>query len=806
MKKWLCFLVILSLCIEGYCQQKISGMIKDSNHKPISYAIVTIKNSNDSSLIKYTTSTKNGMFEMKDVKAGKYILQIESISYTLFRKVITISSEDINLNEIVLFPDTIMLTDILVKSNTMPSIIRRLDKTIVTIDNTIYSKGDNAYNLLNLIPEVQSDNTGGILFRAEGGVKVYVDGRKIQLSGQELMQYIKSIPSESIKSYEISSISAAENDAENTTAIINIVLKSNYKYGLTGSMFSNFEENRYPVFSEGFLLNYRVGKFNFQTSYNYTNAKNFNDQKEEQYFYNPLVDYEKYVGSIGTFISNNIKGGVDFNITSKQILGANYQISHSNLTSTSNGTNIAYTNYGTPSAVIDSIFTTSNIQTGVLNNQLANIFYRNKFDSIGSRLDMGYTYVNYNNKQTSDIFNQFFYADSVPYRAPQTLYINNPLVIDINTFNFDILKVLKKNVIFKIGSKFEDSKTNNNILYYTGTPGNLTEDTSSSNTFEYDEKILAFYSSYSREYKKLSFNFGLRTEYTDYHGQSVTTAQLIANNGWNLFPSLFLQEKINDNSTINFSYGRSISRPSYEDLNPFERIQDSKYLFEGNPYLVPFYTNSFELSYLLFSKYTFAFEYKQTNNEINNVFRSDGTSDNLIVSTYANSNNLRDYTISASIPVTIAKWWAIRSYGNIRYKEITVKSDTPSYTRQKVTPYIWVNNSFSLPKGYYIDVSGSFLYNAFYSIYDLGPQGAINISARKSFFKNILTVVFNSNDPFNLKRITMNINEATFSQKIQNFLPTRTFSIGLSYQFAKGKKNTNRENIESSNQESMNRL
>ncbi len=794
-------LVLFSAVVSVSAQQSIAGHLSDSNGKPVVDATVTLRTSADSVLKRGTVSNEKGEFEFGNIDKGNYILRITYVGHDDYVTNVFVDSANIALPAIVLYPSNTTLQQVVVTAR-KPLIVKKAGKTIINIESSVYSKGENSYRLFNIIPGVQSDESGNINYRGEMNVKVYVDNRKIQLSGRQIMDYLKSIPSESIKSFEVSTVPGVEYDAENSGIIINITLKEIYKYGLSGTVYSNYEQAKYAGFGNGVLLNYRVGKFNFQGNYGNNTGKSFSEYIEKQQFKNQPLYFGQDETSIDNVTINNPKFGFDYNITDRQIIGADYEVSTWNLTTV--GQANTQVKKSMESAVVDSMFFTNNRKDMNLKNHIANFFYRNKLDSLGSKIDAGYNYVGYRNNVNSNIYSEFFLPDKTPSRPSENIWIDNPLKIDVHTANLDIEKVFKSGYDWKVGSKYQHSVTDNNIIYFTGVEPNRKLDLTRSNNFNYNENILAFYSSLAKDWGKWSFNAGLRTERTDYNGKSVTTGEAISNQRWDFFPNIYVQRKFNPKNVLSFSYGRRISRPSYQLLNPFEDVEDPYLISKGNPALVPYFSNNLELSYLLASKYSITASYSVTKGIINNIYQTQGNT-NVIVSTYGNVNDQRDYGISISAPFTITKWWQVNSFlyaGNTSIK----LNNRDGMVKEKTHVYFQVNNRISLPKKYYLEVFGNYLYNAFYSIYDLGPQGIINFSVKKSFLNDHLTLTVSANDPFNVKRINFDIDETNFHRQYQSFLPIRKLSVGISYSFFKGKKSPGREYIESNSQDAQDRL
>lgn len=775
----------------------IAGSVETETQELIYMGEVMVRTKGDSLLIRGVITDERGEFLIKNIPNGVYILQVHFLGYTTYTTEVIIENKDVEIGKIALSENSQQLSEVILEGR-KPLLEKKINKTVLNIENSIYQKGEDGYRLFNVIPEVQADNVGNLTFRGQERVTVYIDNRKIEMGGSQLMNYLKSIPSESIKNIEINAVPSSEFDAANTGAIINIVLKKEYTYGLNGTLFTNFEQHRYFQGSGGAFLSYRKGNIKIQGNYTYSKGRGFFDNEETQTFKTmPLAFHqdEDYKENIN---AHNAKIGFDYELTENQIIGSNYEINFWD--AQTNGLSENTTRNST-TFQIDSLVITSNKKPLTLKNQLFNLFYRNRLDSIGSQLDAGYNYVSYDNRVKSFIRSNFLDENGTQISPEQPININNPLKIHINTLNVDIFKVLKNKYSLKVGSKFSNSKTDNDIQYFDGE--NLELNPQRSNNFLYDENILAFYFSATKEWEKWGINLGMRTEYTDYKGESVTTSQLISQNRWDIFPSLFIQYQVAPSDVINFSYGRRITRPSFQVLNPFQDVEDPYFINQGNPALVPYFSNSYEVTYSLRYKYNFTAAYKKTTDIINNVYL---INDDLeTISTYDNINDEDDYLVSFNTQFNLAKWWVINLYANTRYRKISVNNETKS-TYEKVTPYFWINNRFTFKENFSLEVSGNYLGNAFYSIYDLKPQGVVSLSFRKSFFKDKLTANLNINDPFNFKIIRIRVDETDFDRSVKNILPNRSLFLGLSYSFSGGKENTNREYIESPNQDEINRI
>src|SRR5690606_40023392 len=105
-----------------------------------------------------------------------------------------------------------------------------------------------------------------------------------------------------------------------------------------------------------------------------------------------------------------------------------------------------------------------------------------------------------------------------------------------------------------------------------------------SNHFIYIENVLAAYASYKSPISdKMDFQLGLRAEYSDITGNSITTNQVNNQQYLDLFPSFYLQHKVSEKYSINYNVNRRITRPYYRMLYPFVFYIDPLTTEEVNP-------------------------------------------------------------------------------------------------------------------------------------------------------------------------------------------------------------------------------
>ena len=118
-----------------------------------------------------------------------------------------------------------------------------------------------------------------------------------------------------------------------------------------------------------------------------------------------------------------------------------------------------------------------------------------------------------------------------------------------------------------------------------------------SNILVYNEKINSGYIQYGKSIKNFSFLIGLRAE-----DSKIIVNQLITNERndqdyFKFFPTLNISYKFNKSESILIGFNRRISRPRARFLNPFLQRSGIANFFQGNPNLIPSYSNAIDLGF-----------------------------------------------------------------------------------------------------------------------------------------------------------------------------------------------------------------
>lgn len=795
----LLFLVITT--ISGYAQTKsIRGRIVNNKGEKIEQATISLKGAKDSILVKGTATDVNGGYVLENVPQGEYVIHFSHMGYGPVFKDVIFKEKDIVVEDIILpFSSTIKIEEVNVKKS-LPLIVRKIDKIMVNIEGSVYERGENGLRLLNVIPEI---NVVGrdINFRGSEGVTIYLDNRRLQLSGDQLITFLRNIPSESIKSYELKTVPGAENDGQHAGVIVNIVLKNEYKFGLSGNISSGYwynGENNANVSSQ---INYRKNKVTLEIGGNYFNSPSFYTDQATIDFKETGIKNKQEEKYFERYNSYGINAGLDYSLTEKQTIGFDYNL-YSNPGNLDNSTT-TITSFLSNTNNLDSTLTSYKRGNFQFTSQIANAFYRNKLDTVGSRVDVGYSFVRYSLNHPSSVETILSKGDKYT-NTSNNLFMFNDGSSNTHVFNIDLEKILSPSMTISAGSKYTIATTNYLMEYRNGLNAEAPLDGDRSNDYKYNEDILAFYATLSKSFKPWSVKVGLRAEQTTYDGNSSNGNQKIEKKHWDLFPSAYLNRKIGDSHSLTLSYARRINRPRFRELNPFTFYTSSVSIQEGNPNLLPYFGNNIQLEYLFKGKYSFTTGYQSTKNAMATQIRSVNS---VLISREENISDNNNFFVSTYIPIRIASWWNLNLSGTLRNTQLDIQTD-PAIHRSKFSKFARATSRFTLPKEYMIELSGFTSRNNFYEYYDAHNVNRLDIFIKKSFFNNKLSTNLEMCDPFHLFKPGQNINTPTFVKNVSRTRVdyARYIGIWLTYNFSGGKKSSDREGVNTGGNEARGRM
>jgi hypothetical protein len=257
---------------------KITGKIMDEQQKPVEGATAELLRAKDSALVKVAISNKAGVIEFESIRFGSYIVRTTYVNHERsFSSVITLSADDnaITLADVSLKPAAKELQTVQVTGR-KPFIQQMTDRIVVNVENSVINAGSSAFDVLERSPGVLIDANDNISMRGKAGVIIMIDGKPSPMSGSDLVNYLRSLPSNAIERIELITNPSARYDAAGNAGIIDIRMKKDQRFGTNGSFTAGYGQGIYPKANAGINFNYRNKKVNLFGGYNYSYRMNLN--------------------------------------------------------------------------------------------------------------------------------------------------------------------------------------------------------------------------------------------------------------------------------------------------------------------------------------------------------------------------------------------------------------------------------------------------------------------------------------------------------------------------------------------------
>ena len=193
------FLLLPLFCL-AQTSFKLNGKIADEK-TAVAWTDVVIVNQ-DGKIINGTTTKEDGTFEVI-LNKGFYKVKISAQGYSEYEKEITIE-KDTNLGLIILKENVTNLGEVVIQSK-KSTVEQKTDRLVYNLENNVTNVGGDALSAINTAPGVVVQNNV-INILGKGTSRVMIDGRMIELTGEELNNFLKSISASDIKNIEIISV------------------------------------------------------------------------------------------------------------------------------------------------------------------------------------------------------------------------------------------------------------------------------------------------------------------------------------------------------------------------------------------------------------------------------------------------------------------------------------------------------------------------------------------------------------------------------------------------------------------------
>lgn len=564
--------------------QIIGKVLEETSKQPIAYATVALFDSTTGNTIKGVITADDGSFKI-DTEIKQFYLQISFMGFVSKTiKEINPERRKINLGTIILKENTQQLEEVLVQAEVSSSQFK-LDKRVFNVGKDLSSTGASALEVLNNVPSVNVDIEGAISLRGSSGVQVLINGKPSILTDDG--GALGSITADMIDRIEVITNPSAKYDAEGTSGIINIVIKKDERKGINGafSLNAGIPDNN----SIGISLNRRSEKFNLFTQMGLGRRVYPRDSEN--------INEDLETGTSIVSEGRDLRAEKFYNIT----LGTDYYISANSVLTLSG--NFAYEIEDQPSDInfksldvnrdITSEWNRTEVTEATNPKWQYELVYKHDFeDHEDHDLLLSATGRSFSKDLTS-LFQDTTISgtDRDNTQNTRTDYGSNNY-----TFKLDYTKPFSEIWTLETGAQYQIDDIGNDFEVQDLVDGEFVTDLGLANNFQFDQKVLGAYVIGGYEYENWGLKAGLRLEQTDLETTLVTTNVSNTQSYTNLFPSVHSSYKLSDAVSLQAGYSARINRPGMRELNPFFNIRNNFNIRQGNPNLMPEFTDSYELT------------------------------------------------------------------------------------------------------------------------------------------------------------------------------------------------------------------
>ena len=781
MKKFVPLLLIF-LSLSFYAQNKkedvnkigvISGKILDfTTKKSLPYVNIICKNKLGIIISGGITNAK-GSFIIKNLPLETIFIDIQYIGFITIHKEIKLSKNQpkFNFETIFLIEDENTLNEVVIQSENT-TIVQKIDRKVVNVGKDLVSSGTNSLQLLENIPFVQVNfQNETISLRGNSNVRVLIDGKPSNLSPSKLL---KQIPSSSIKSVELITNPSAKFNPEGMSGIINIILKKNIRIGFNGSLNIGAEHSINTRPTGSLNLNYRAGKVNIYANYGIDSGK----YETFSTFYRTDKNLNQKIDYLDNSINNYLKTGIDFYINKKNTISF-FTTQNFAKTDFSINTNIKENGVTT--------FNAPNLSKFNTREQAYNFDYKLDIDDKGQNLEFEINFTKTTDPQ-NDFVKELTNPNSKIYNYTNTITNNT----DTFLANLDYTKPYKGGKL-DVGLEIRVQNTLNTILTDQEIETNTVAVLKGNSNFTYDRNIYAAYINYTKDFKKINFQGGLRYENFNVNGLFSNTQQTNTepyNNNLNtLYPSAFLTYVASDKNEFQLGYSKRVDRPGIGQVTPIQEWASPLSISIGNRNLNPQFTNSIELNYsrtLPKGYVTFGTFYRTTSNKIGRIIQKDVTNLDRQILSYANYDNADSYGLEFSSSLKLLKWWSFRPSSSLYIQDSKGYINNIKESIKNTKFNIVISNSFKASKKLNFQLSSVYRGRKQNVQFLIDPYVVVNAAAQLSVLKDKGAITLRGTDIFDGYKLDF-LATNPFNQTGKYTLEYSSVYLGFSYDFGKGK-------------------
>ncbi|SFI42720.1 outer membrane beta-barrel protein [Halpernia frigidisoli] len=647
---------------------------------------------------------------------------------------------------------------------------QKADRTIFDFSEQPNLNSGTVMEGMKKLPGLIVSDVAGMLYQGKQ-LDVYLDGRPLNISSNELNAFLEGLPANSVDRIEIITQPGAEFPATSGGAILNIITGKNSNKYLTATYSGNYNFTNYDKFrsrtNNSISLNARNNIFGWQINagQNYREGLNTSNQDNLAFINSDPVNR-------GYFL----KTALTFDLGKDRLL-LNYDF-YNNSGDTENIS--SGTSKGIPYIQNALLQSESYRNEGV-------ITYQKRFTDKAKKLDFKGTYTRGDSQ-----FNQ------LDQNLSQTV-LDNSSITKIANFRIDYSQPLKI---------LDDGKISFGTLY---DQQNFKTAGFNFLNLDYQKLNAAGYLEFQATLKNIDLILGTRGENYDisgtaYNGSTKRYEDLTGFKKFKLFPNASLQYNFAKQVFFALNYNKKISLPSISVLNPNNTtFQGPNSQSTGNPNLQPTIYDNYEVKLsavdYVFIGYNLSVAKNQVVQKLSRITDLKTNTD-VVINSQDNVSELKIHNFNVGFPVPFLIF-------NTPFSELmkfNINPDNVSYVYIYAayqlhelpnisTKGFWVfnfNSQIILPKKIKFVASYNYLTpngNYYYFVGDKPFSNSLDLNLSRKFMNDRLSVSLFANDIFNTQQTALHSISSLPFVYLSSKSDTRNFGFSLNYKIPTKNKN-----------------
>ena len=726
------FMMLIPVCMDAQVSYSIKGVVFTQQNEPLPGAHVKLTDVKHKERITGCSTGAEGDFSIPLAK-GNYTLEISFVGYAKYTTNVEVKG-DIVLPPIALNEDAQLMDEVVVTART---ITYHTDGYVAEVYKNPLYKNMDMTSVLKMSPGTYATHNSVQVF-GQGVSAVYLNGRKLNLSGEQLIAYLENIDAKNVKSMEVIAATGVEEDASNKgNSIIKITTINPETGGMANFGLNSAHGESKHMHTMNANVNWRINQ-HWGMYFNANGAFGNSTQgtRTEMHFYD--TDERRISESV-------LKNKLNHNI--RTVLGISYDLDANNLFSLE-GTFQQNKNSNPATSSVRNL--KDGLYADVADGSDDAV---RKFD----KYNLSFIYTHKFNKDAQLEFNADRMGTNVDENSLQRYRyaVGDDTGYDlwsldenlIHTARLDFtqrFKALKGKL--SVGMKGSWLQNESHTDYAVSVDGVQDDVTSYADLYNYKEDVYAAYAKYGLTFGSLSMDFGVRMEHARINPVSSSNPERNYSSDYtDIFPEVGLNYVINKDKghNISLSYDRGIGRPSMDALNPLvRRINEYSYSM-GNPLLKANYYDYLQMTTVLFNKYTLNVRCAYSDNG------SMGLSeirDGILYSTTQTGKENTSLRANLSAPVKMAKWLDVSFSATYHYDKTRFLDDKDDFHYWSIGYF----STFRLP--YDIMISHDLYFtSSSKSLYsESKKRPSCNVLIQKNFPKQGLNFRLSFMDIFNM--------------------------------------------------------